>query len=573
MPLSRNGPALRGVRLIRSQSRPLLLPLTTISKLKRFPVRATSFLRVPRTVPSVGPRRTLIKRLPPTIAVRRAPPHRKPYLGREETLQAVPLRCGGVDGPLFRTQRGWQPIVDDHAKRSFVSHRRGAFDKSTLQQWWDVLEKEITWDQPLVGKRRLPRSAAWLTLDRCSCTYNYGRTSWPALPMEKWFLDITDSVCKACGLTERPNCCNANFYKDGDQLVGWHADDEPLFAATQQDALIVSLSLGAPRTFELLANGEDNQNVSRVVLQNGDLCSMEGLMQKHYRHRVPPESHVQQPRINLTWRWIVDHDQSCPMCSGQPSGSSRLTSVVRPKSAPLAVKRMIISEQVQDKLEHEEKKRRRLLRFASSAPAPAKENVVKEAEVPAADTMPTKSGALTEKDQSELSEAEKRKRREERFGPTLEKKTGLTKPVEVPKILKVAGQQKQIVPVRAALGPIGAAPMMLKLSLQAPISATSARRHPAGMKDEESLVIKVKKTGEEPRKIQPERGQDMSRTSGPKGIVVNERAASKDESNVGGQPESKANQGTAKPLAEPTSLAALTDEEKKKLRAKRFASG
>jgi epoxyqueuosine reductase QueG len=47
---------------------------------------------------------------------------------------------------------------------------------------------------------------------------------------------------------------------------------------------------------------------------NGDLSTMEGLCQKHYRHSVPADLSVTQPRINLTWRWIVDHcDDGCPL--------------------------------------------------------------------------------------------------------------------------------------------------------------------------------------------------------------------------------------------------------------------
>ena len=94
--------------------------------------------------------------------------------------------------------------------------------------------------------------------------------------MPPWFLDLTDEawcrsrqprawqVCRACGVTERPNSCNANLYEDWDadraptacddvaapfqdekDSVGWHADDEPCFDAKHSDVLIISLSLGA----------------------------------------------------------------------------------------------------------------------------------------------------------------------------------------------------------------------------------------------------------------------------------------------------------------------------------------
>eukprot|EP00419_Tripos_fusus_P030741 CAMPEP_0172768436 /NCGR_PEP_ID=MMETSP1074-20121228/184745_1 /TAXON_ID=2916 /ORGANISM="Ceratium fusus, Strain PA161109" /LENGTH=173 /DNA_ID=CAMNT_0013603837 /DNA_START=1 /DNA_END=519 /DNA_ORIENTATION=- len=40
--------------------------------------------------------------------------------------------------------------------------------------------------------------------------------------------------------------------------------------------------------------------------------TMEGMVQKHYMHRVPKEDNIEGPRINLTWRWVVRHRPRCP---------------------------------------------------------------------------------------------------------------------------------------------------------------------------------------------------------------------------------------------------------------------
>ena len=58
-----------------------------------------------------------------------------------------------------------------------------------------------------------------------------------------------------CGLprAQWPNSCNLNLYGDGAQAVGWHADDEPLFQGRVSDCLVVSLSLGQPRVFQVAA--------------------------------------------------------------------------------------------------------------------------------------------------------------------------------------------------------------------------------------------------------------------------------------------------------------------------------
>ena len=49
----------------------------------------------------------------------------------------------------------------------------------------------------------------------------------------------------------------------------------------------------------------------KVELAHGDLCTMEGLFQKHYQHAVEQEYDKQEPRINLTWRWVVAHETQC----------------------------------------------------------------------------------------------------------------------------------------------------------------------------------------------------------------------------------------------------------------------
>lgn len=244
---------------------------------------------------------------------KKKPPRKKPLPPAEDTTQIRPLKSGGVSGPfgVEHSFAGWIKVLHDEHRRSFLSHRKQAFTVKTLKEWWNLLSTKIKWRRPATLEDRvLPRSAAWLTSDSCTCTYEYGGIRFPPLSMDPWLLDITDRVCRACGLKERPNALNANFYDSGEQTVGWHSDNEPLFDATNQDALIVSLSLGATRSFEL--RSKDNPfETATVKLEDGDLCTMEGLCQKHYRHRVPPEPQEKGPRINLTWRWIVKHSLSC----------------------------------------------------------------------------------------------------------------------------------------------------------------------------------------------------------------------------------------------------------------------
>jgi len=287
----------------------------------------------------------------------------------EESLEEQPLHSAGAVGPLAlgKGRSGWRLALNDGARRSFVSWQRGGFSDKTLRDWFKKLEAKIPWEQPCVGERKMPRSAAWLTSNGCRCNYSYGGCQFPASPMQHWFLEITEAVCNACGIRQLPNSCNANYYKDGSQSVGWHADDEPLFNAVYQDALIISLSLGESRSFELRPKNSVNKTI-RLRLLDGDICTMEGLMQKHYLHRVPIERRSMAPRINLTWRWVVAHEFGCPRVNDSPSVAAPLVMKRVWNEAPHEVREASLPIAA----EEAEKRRKRALRFSSSPTTPSK---------------------------------------------------------------------------------------------------------------------------------------------------------------------------------------------------------
>lgn len=237
----------------------------------------------------------------------------RPALGTAEpTLAASPLRGGGLPGPFasLYAGAGWVAVVHDELRRSFVSQRQRAFPEETLHEWWDLLSQRIHWSRSRSKVVDLPRSTSWLTRDGCTCDYDYGGRSFKPVPMEAWLENITESVCRVCGLKDLPNSCVPNYYEDGDQVVSWHSDDELLFDASRNDALVMSISLGCTRTLELRPHDAQKQ-VSKVRLRNGDLFMMEGLCQKHYQHRIPREKDASGPRISLTWRWIINHRSDC----------------------------------------------------------------------------------------------------------------------------------------------------------------------------------------------------------------------------------------------------------------------
>jgi alkylated DNA repair dioxygenase AlkB len=95
------------------------------------------------------------------------------------------------------------------------------------------------------------------------------------------------------------NACLLNLYRNGMDSNGWHADDEKELG---DDPLIASISLGVGRRFDLKhkLTGERKS----IQLHSGSLLVMGGAMQHYWKHQIPKERKVIDPRINLTFRSV-----------------------------------------------------------------------------------------------------------------------------------------------------------------------------------------------------------------------------------------------------------------------------
>mmetsp|Transcript_58962 Transcript_58962/g.108953 ORF Transcript_58962/g.108953 Transcript_58962/m.108953 type:complete len:695 (-) Transcript_58962:227-2311(-) len=212
----------------------------------------------------------------------------------------------------------WEYILQDESRRCYAGFRSNCFTKEETRGFFENAKRGTKWYQPTgPAGSVIPRKTAWLVGKGCQCAYRYGQIEVPPQEFPPWMTELMQMVMPFCGLSSPsawPTCCNVNLYEDGGMSVGWHADDERLFQGKFTDIKIISLSLGAKRKFELRANWpeEGEEPVKAIFLQDGDLLTMEGMLQKHYQHRVPKEGHVLGPRINLTWRWILSHTPQCP---------------------------------------------------------------------------------------------------------------------------------------------------------------------------------------------------------------------------------------------------------------------
>jgi alkylated DNA repair dioxygenase AlkB len=91
-----------------------------------------------------------------------------------------------------------------------------------------------------------------------------------------------------------------NYYRNGSDSNGWHADNEKELG---KNPIIVSLSLGAERNFQLKHNTVSTQKKS-IILEHGSLLVMKGTTQHFWKHQIPKTTKPIGSRINLTFRII-----------------------------------------------------------------------------------------------------------------------------------------------------------------------------------------------------------------------------------------------------------------------------
>lgn len=171
---------------------------------------------------------------------------------------------------------------------------------SVADQWFEQLTQQTPWQQPQVrifGRQvAVPRLVAWY--GDAEASYRYSGLTHQPLPWTPLLAQIRAQVEQAVG--QPLNGVLLNYYRDGQDSMGWHSDDEAELGA---NPLIASLNLGGTRRFDLRRKGQSRIEHS-LDLQHGSLLVMRGVTQHHWQHQVAKTRASCAPRLNLTFRLI-----------------------------------------------------------------------------------------------------------------------------------------------------------------------------------------------------------------------------------------------------------------------------
>lgn len=163
------------------------------------------------------------------------------------------------------------------------------------------LVTNIAWKHEAIlmfGKQVMqPRLTAWY--GDSGKRYSYSGITMQPLQWTGELLRIKQTVENIAGI--QFNSALLNYYRNGQDSMGWHRDDEKELGT---NPVIASVSIGASRKFKLRYYS-DKSITRSIQLTHGSLLLMRGETQHYWEHQLPKTSAEIGARINITFRVIV----------------------------------------------------------------------------------------------------------------------------------------------------------------------------------------------------------------------------------------------------------------------------
>lgn len=199
--------------------------------------------------------------------------------------QADPYKCVAVDLPDANIQ--------------LFPH---FLEPELAQHFFEVFNHKISWQHDPIkvfGKTYMQPRLTSLH-GNTDHSYGYSNIRMQPQPMLPELDDILARITKVD--STHFNIVLLNLYRDGNDSNGWHADNEKELG---QNPVIASVSLGETRVFKLKHRYDKNLK-HQLQLESGSLLIMSGTTQHYWLHQIPKTKKQVGPRINLTYRKILD---------------------------------------------------------------------------------------------------------------------------------------------------------------------------------------------------------------------------------------------------------------------------
>ena len=199
---------------------------------------------------------------------------------------------GLIENPVVKTKTPGSSLEVDHYFLSSFS----------AKEMFNIIDEKAKWEQKQIlfyGKyHNIPRLTAWYGDEKAAYKYS-GVLNIPLKPFIE-LQNLIEKVEQVCGA--KFNSVLLNKYRDGNDKVSWHSDNEKEFGINHT---IASLSLGQERRFDI--RQIDGLEIEKIPLNSGTLLLMKGAFQHEWQHQIPIQKKITSPRINLTFRNVI-HD-------------------------------------------------------------------------------------------------------------------------------------------------------------------------------------------------------------------------------------------------------------------------
>jgi len=129
--------------------------------------------------------------------------------------------------------------------------------------------------------------------------YHYSGVHHPPRPLTPRLQALLHLASEAAGAPF--NSVLLNLYRDGQDSMGWHSDDDYPHAG---NPAIGSLSLGATRRFRFRKKTAKPETLS-LDLETGSVLVMDGAACTEWQHALPKSARPMGPRVNLTFRFMA----------------------------------------------------------------------------------------------------------------------------------------------------------------------------------------------------------------------------------------------------------------------------
>jgi alkylated DNA repair dioxygenase AlkB len=167
------------------------------------------------------------------------------------------------------------------------------------QRLFSQLQQSLNWQQNnlSIGGKTIAKPRLEVFYAEAGLQYSYSGSMLKTESFTPLLLELKHKVEAETGHSFNAVLCN--YYRDGRDSVGQHADDEPELG---KKPVVAALSFGAARRFYLKHNKMGERLA--IDLAGGSLLLMHEGVQQYYQHGINKVKQA-EPRISLTFRQII----------------------------------------------------------------------------------------------------------------------------------------------------------------------------------------------------------------------------------------------------------------------------